>query len=229
MEWGKDYDLNAPEPHHRHTSHLYALHPGRQITALGTPEWAAAARVTLEQRGDEGTGWSKAWKINFWARLGEGDRALKLVREQMKLVDTTRTDYARGGGTYSNLFDAHPPFQIDGNFGATAGLTEMLVQSHVMYAADRYVVQLLPALPGAWRRGRVAGLRARGGLELELEWVEGRATRVALASARGGEWRLVAPKGQRIAALRGGGQRAAAGAGGAVRLKGGVRYEVELA
>ena len=112
MEWGKDWDLNAPEPKHRHISHLFALHPGRQISPLTTPDLANAVKVTLNTRGDASTGWSQAWKINCWARLHDGDRAFKLIREQLKLVDTTQTNYQRGGGTHLNLFDAHPPFHF---------------------------------------------------------------------------------------------------------------------
>lgn len=206
MEWGKDWDLNAPELAHRHVSHLFALHPGRQISPVETPEWAAAARKSLELRGDEGTGWSKAWKINLWARLHDGDRAFKLVREQLKLVDTTGTNYSTGGGTYANLFDAHPPFQIDGNLGAVSGITEMLLQSHVMYAEDRYVVHFLPALPSAWPQGEVRGLRARGGIEVDLTWRNGKAASASLTTKVDGEWRLRAPRGQKIAAVRSGGR-----------------------
>jgi alpha-L-fucosidase 2 len=233
MEWGKDWDLNAPEPAHRHTSHLFALHPGRQITPLHTPELARAARKTLELRGDEGTGWSKAWKINFWARLHDGDHAYKLVREQLQLVDTTRTNYAKGGGTYANLFDAHPPFQIDGNFGAVSGVTEMLLQSHVMYAADRYIVHLLPALPSAWPNGSIRGLRARGGLGVDLAWAGGKAVSAALRADVGGEWRLLVPRGQRIVAVRSGKTPVAMqpqpDGSLQVALKAGGRYEVEFA
>ena len=230
MEWGKDWDLNAPEPGHRHVSHLFALHPGRQISPLQTPELAAAARKSLELRGDEGTGWSKAWKINFWARLHDGDHAYKIVREQLKLVDTTRTNYAQGGGTYANLFDAHPPFQIDGNFGAVSGITEMLLQSHAMYADDRYIVHFLPALPSSWPRGEIRGLRARGGLGVDLTWRDGKAASASLSPKADGEWRLLAPRGQKIAAVRSGGKAVPLGAGkdgaAGVTLKAGARYEV---
>jgi alpha-L-fucosidase 2 len=208
MEWGEDWDANAPEPGHRHISHLFALHPGRQISPLHTPQLAAAARKSLEMRGDEGTGWSKAWKINCWARLHDGDHAFRLVREQLTAVDSTQTNYQRGGGTYLNLFDAHPPFQIDGNFGALSGITEMLLQSHMMFDdpadpnADRYVVHLMPAVPASWADGEVKGLRARGGVEIDLTWKGGRAAAAILRPSADGTWRVCPPKGQRIAAIR---------------------------
>jgi alpha-L-fucosidase 2 len=154
-------------------------------------------------RGDEGTGWSKAWKINCWARLHDGDHAFRLVREQLTPVDTTQTNYQRGGGTYLNLFDAHPPFQIDGNFGALSGITEMLLQSHLMFEDDRYLIHLLPALPAAWAEGEVKGLRARGGIELDLAWKAGRATTAVFRPAVDGIWRVRPPKGQKISAIRG--------------------------
>lgn len=210
MEWGKDWDLNAPEPHHRHISHLFALHPGRQISPNRTPELAAAARKSLELRGDESTGWSKAWKINCWARLHDGDRALKLIREQLKAVDSTQTNYRSGGGTYLNLFDAHPPFQIDGNFGALSGITEMLVQSQLPvedangHAEGRYLLQLLPALPAAWNSGEVKGIRARGGAEVDIAWRDGKAVSAVLRPYNSGAWRLLAPKLQTIRAIHAG-------------------------
>ncbi len=187
----QDWDLNDPEPHHRHISHLFALHPGHQISPRGTPALAQAARKTLEQRGDEGTGWSKAWKINCWARLHDGDHAFLLLGEQLHLVTTTGTHYDAGGGTYENLFDAHPPFQIDGNFGALSGITEMLLQSQERYvdaaspSEDRYVIELLPALPFAWPTGSVSGLRARGGFEIDEAWAGGKLTHATLLSVGG--------------------------------------------
>lgn len=193
QEWLEPY--GEAEPTHRHVSHLYGLYPSADITRFGTPELAEACRKTLEKRGDQSTGWSMAWKVNFWARLGDGDRAYKLLRDLWKPVSETGFDYSRGGGTYANLFCAHPPFQIDGNFGATAGIAEMLLQSHREKPNEVYTVSLLPALPKAWPDGKVSGLRARGGLDVSIEWSEGHLSKATLKRVAGsGLVRLRAPQ-----------------------------------
>ncbi len=181
QEWLRDWDLEVPEPLHRHVSHLYGLYPSRQINPHETPELFRAAKKTLELRGDGGTGWSLAWKINFWARLLDGDHALELIRQALTFVETQNVHYHGGGGVYRNLFDAHPPFQIDGNFGFVSGVTEMLLQSH----EDE--ISLLPALPSFWQNGSITGIRARGGVEVSFRWKAGQVTEVTLLSTLGGE------------------------------------------
>lgn len=195
MEWLEDHD--ELDQHHRHVSHLFALHPGNMIDPVATPALADAARVTLTRRGDDGTGWSKAWKILFWARLGQGDRAHDLLKNLLELTDTHSGDPINyeHGGTYPNLFCAHPPFQIDGNFGGCAAIAEMLLQSHMTECDDAGepipVIRLLPALPTQWQTGSVDGIKARGGFTLQFQWENGQITGGKLHSEHGSQCILI--------------------------------------
>ncbi|MBB2145131.1 glycoside hydrolase family 95 protein [Pedobacter sp. LMG 31464] len=184
QEWFNDVD--NPKDTHRHLSHLFGLYPGQQINPLKTPELAAAAKQSLLHRGDVSTGWSMAWKINWWARLFDGDHALKILKTGLTLIDPVKsTEVAMtGGGTYPNLFDAHPPFQIDGNFGATAGITEMLLQS------QNGELYLLPALPKEWTIGAISGIKARGNFTLNISWKNNKLTKAVIVSNIGGNCRL---------------------------------------
>lgn len=182
QEWYKDFE--DEDPHHRHTSHLYALHPANLISPLKTPDLANAAKKTLELRGDDGTGWSLAWKVNMWARLLDGNHAYKLFKNQLRLTKDNDIKYNRRGGCYPNLFDAHPPFQIDGNFAGTAGVIEMLMQS------QNNEIHLLPALPDDWKEGEIKGVTAKGNFTLNIKWKEGKMSQSKVVSNNGGTCKI---------------------------------------
>ncbi|CAM3745488.1 glycosyl hydrolase family 95 catalytic domain-containing protein [Flavobacterium chungbukense] len=182
LEWYKDFE--EQDPHHRHTSHLYALHPANLISPLKTPELAAAAKKTLELRGDDGTGWSLAWKVNMWARLLDGNHAYQLFKNQLRLTKDNDKKYSGHGGCYPNLFDAHPPFQIDGNFAGTAGVIEMLMQS------QNKEIHLLPAVPDAWKDGEIKGITAKGNFVVDIKWKDGKMSQSKITSNAGGSCQI---------------------------------------
>jgi len=201
QEWREDWD--RPDDEHRHVSHLFGLYPGSEITPDETPDLAAAARKSLEMRGDEGTGWSRAWKVSLWARLRDGNRALKLLRQFQTFVQPAEEPFFDNfhGGLYPNLFSACPPLQIDGNFGVTAGIAEMLLQSHRLTSEGRPIVELLPALPELWASGRVHGLRARGALTVSMSWLDGSLKTAEITGQPGAVFLLCRPQASEIVTL----------------------------
>lgn len=200
QEWMEDRD--DPKNQHRHVSHLWGVYPGCDITWKDSPELFGAARRSLLDRGDAATGWSMGWKVNLWARFLDGDHAYAILSNLLVPLGTVKG----AGGMYPNLFDAHPPFQIDGNFGAAAGVAEMLVQSHLRDAEGRPVIHLLPALPSAWKEGSFKGLRARGGFVVNAEWKSGKLVKTELASDKGGSARIKAGGREEVVTVAKGGR-----------------------
>ncbi|MGM9759396.1 MAG: glycosyl hydrolase family 95 catalytic domain-containing protein [Parabacteroides sp.] len=185
MEWLQEY--KEAEPHHRHVSHLYGLYPGNEISYIHTPRLAEAARKSLIARGDRSTGWSMAWKINFWARLHDGEHAFRLLADLLRPCVDINTHQVVSGGTFPNLFCAHPPFQIDGNYGGCAGIAEMLIQS------QDGLIELLPAIPSAWKTGSFKGLKVRGGGEVSAKWMEGQMQEIRLKAVVPGQFCILLP------------------------------------
>jgi len=194
MEWLEEYE--EADPHHHHFAHLYGLHPGNQITLRGTPDLAAAARKSLEARGDGGTGLSRAWKISLWARLGDGNRAYSLLRHLLKPTRETKMIWEKGG-TYPNFLCACPPFQIEGNFGGCAGIAEMLLQTH------SGVIELLPALPDVMSDGSFNGMRVRGGAEISASWADKKLTSVSLKATADNTFKLRVPDDAKVSFTKG--------------------------
>lgn len=218
QEWYKDFE--DVDPHHRHTSHLYSLHPATLITPFSTPDLANAARKTLELRGDDGTGWSLAWKVNMWARLLDGDHAYKIFRNQLRLTREGGSGY-KGGGSYPNLFDAHPPFQIDGNFAGTAGIIEMLMQS------QNNEIHLLPALPAAWKSGEIKGIVAKGNFTVNIDWKDGKLVTAGVVSNIGGSCTIRANEPFKVEGVKAKAKKTAIGYTITFETKKGGTYKVQ--